>query len=189
LYAKLTGVSPEWEDAWFRLGYLRFQRADYRGAIEAFEECIARRGKWSEAMLNLALSHWKLGAKDNAKQVFENLLAVEPESVDALRGLSALAVERHEYQQALEFQSRLIDLGERSPELFYNTGLLLQRSGHVEDAIRLYREALAERPNFAEALLNLGHALKAHGQTDEARQYWRQALDAKPELAHGYFEG
>ncbi len=92
-------------------------------------------------------------------------------------------------RQALQLQARLIDLGERTPELFYNTGLLLQRSGHVEDAIKLYREALVERPNFAEALLNLGHALKSHGETDEARQYWRQALEAKPELARGYFEG
>jgi protein O-GlcNAc transferase len=108
--------------------------------------------------------------------------------VDALRGLAALAVERSDYDQALDFQARLIDLGERSPELFYNTGLLLQKSGQIEDAIRLYKEALAERPNFAEALLNLGHALKSKGQQDEARGYWRQALDAKPELAQGYFE-
>ena len=71
---------------------------------------------------------------------------------------------------------------------FYNTGLLLHKSGQTEDAIRLYQEALAERPNFAEALLNLGHAMKAQGQVDDARNYWRQALEHKPELATGYFE-
>ena len=58
----------------------------------------------------------------------------------------------------------------------------------MEDAIRLYQEALAERPNFAEALLNLGHALKSQGNLDEARNCWRQALEQKPELATGYFE-
>ncbi len=72
--------------------------------------------------------------------------------------------------------------------MFYNTGLLLQKSGQVEDAVRLYQEALAERPNFAEALLNLGHALKAQGNLEEARTCWRQALEQKPELATGYFE-
>ena len=55
-------------------------------------------------------------------------------------------------------------------------------------AIRLYREAISQRPNFAEALLNLGHALKSQGQADEARTCWKQALDVKPELAQGYFE-
>jgi len=54
--------------------------------------------------------------------------------------------------------------------------------------VRLYNEALSERPNFPEALLNLGHALKAQGHEDEARKYWRQALEARPELAQGYFD-
>ena len=85
-------------------------------------------------------------------------------------------------------QVKLIEVGERTPELFYNTGLLLQRSGHMEDAIRLYQEALAEKPEFPEALLNLGHALKAQGSPDEARNFWRQALEQKPELAAGYFD-
>ena len=59
----------------------------------------------------------------------------------------------------------------------------------MDDAIKLYHEALTERPNFAEALLNLGHALKAKGSVEEARNYWRQALENKPELAAGYFQG
>jgi tetratricopeptide (TPR) repeat protein len=82
----------------------------------------------------------------------------------------------------------LIDVGERSPEVFYNTGLLLQKSGQLDDAIRLYQEAINERPQFAEALLNLGHALKAQGRNEEAKSYWRQAINVKPELAKGYFE-
>jgi tetratricopeptide (TPR) repeat protein len=138
--------------------------------------------------MNLAIACWKGGNFDSARRVFEEVLAAKPDSIDAVRGLAALAIEREDHAQALELQAKLIDLGERSPELFYNTGLLLQKSGQYEDAIRLYREALNERPNFAEALLNLGHALKAQGRQDEARFYWREALEAKPELAQGYFD-
>ena len=128
------------------------------------------------------------GSLDAATHTFNRLLTIEADSVDALRGLAAIAVEQEDFGQALDYQARLIDLGERSPELFYNTGLLLQKSGQLDDAIRLYYEALAEKPAFAEALLNLGHALKAQGRTEEAKSYWRQAIDAKPELATGYFE-
>jgi tetratricopeptide (TPR) repeat protein len=138
--------------------------------------------------LNLGLAHWKLGDHDEAAKAFQSVLDTEPSSIDALRGLAAMAVEREELDKALDLQAKLIESGERTPELFYNTGLLLQKSGQLEDAIRLYHEALAERPNFAEALLNLGHALKAKGEVDEARNCWRQALEQKPELAAGYFE-
>ena len=94
-------------------------------------------------------------------------------ALEALRGLAVLAIQRQDFEQAFELQSRLIELGQRSPELFYNTGLLLQKSGHYEDAVKHYRQALHEKPNIAEALLNLGHALKALGQEDEARSCWR----------------
>ena len=47
----------------------------------------------------------------------------------------ALAVEREDLDKALDLQAKLIEAGERTPELFYNTGLLLQKSGQTEDAI------------------------------------------------------
>ena len=121
------------------------------------------------------------------ENLLRKALAVDGKSVDALRGLAALAMERQDLEQAYELQSKLIGLGQRGPELFYNTGLLLQKSGHLEDAVKLYRQALNEKPNIAEALLNLGHALKALGQDDEARTCWRKALESNPELASSYF--
>jgi tetratricopeptide (TPR) repeat protein len=120
-------------------------------------------------------------------KAFEAVLALNPDSVDALRALAALSVERNDFEQALRYQGRLIDKGERSPELFYNTGLLLHQSGQLDDAERLYREALSERSEFPEALLNLGHVLKSQGKQDEARNCWRQAVEQKPDFAQNYF--
>ena len=78
-------------------------------------------------------------------------------------------------------------MGERGAELFYNTGLLLHKQGHYEDAARLYQEAINERAEFAEAFLNLGHAMMSQGNEAEAKSCWKLALEAKPELATGYF--
>ena len=150
--------------------------------------CAASRSPWPEVQLNLGLAYWNIGDQEGAAKAFEGVLESDPHSIDALRGLAALAVEREELDKALDLQAKLIEAGERTPELFYNTGLLLQKAGQTDDAIRLYQEALAERPNFAEALLNLGHALKSKGDVDQARNYWKQALEQKPELAAGYFE-
>ncbi len=133
------------------------------------------------------MAYKQLGDQAKAIEHFEAGQALQPESIEALRGLAALAIERQDFPKALNLQGKLIDLGERSPELFYNTGLLLQKQGQVDDAVSLYREALGLRPNFPEALLNLGHALKSQGRAEEARTCWKQALEMKPELAHGYF--
>jgi tetratricopeptide (TPR) repeat protein len=79
-------------------------------------------------------------------------------------------------------------MGERSPELFYNAGLICQKRGQMTEAARHYEQALTQQPAFAEALLNLGHARKAMGDEEAARACWRKAVEAKPELAESYFE-
>jgi len=150
--------------------------------------CVRQRDRWPEAQVNLGLSLWRSGDRQGAATAFNAALAIDADNKDAIRGLAALAIEGENEQKALEYQTSLIDQGDRSPELFYNTGLILQKSGQLDDAVRLYREALALRPDFAEALLNLGHALKALGHADEARLCWSQAITAKPQLAAGYFD-
>jgi hypothetical protein len=71
----------------------------------------------------------EVGDRDRARLAFEEVVAAHPDSIDALRGLAALALECEDNRSALDFHSRLIALGEHGPELFYNTGLLLQKSG------------------------------------------------------------
>ncbi len=45
LYVKLLSRNPEWEDAWFRLGYLRLQRADHRGRGGSVPERACANGR------------------------------------------------------------------------------------------------------------------------------------------------
>jgi tetratricopeptide (TPR) repeat protein len=138
--------------------------------------------------LNAAIAHWKLGDLDRAWDGFEKTVALKSDWDPALRGLAGIAVERNALSQALELHSKLIAMGERTSELLYNTGLLLQKSGQDEKAVPLYEEALVCSPDFPEALLNLGIALQALGREPEARVHWRKAIEANPELAHGYFQ-
>ena len=71
--------------------------------------------------------------------------------------------------------------------MLYNAGLMHEKAGQPEKAVRLYREALAQQPDMPEALLNLGRILESAGKSDEARACWSKALEAEPALAQGYF--
>jgi tetratricopeptide (TPR) repeat protein len=188
LYARVAAHRGDSaEDASFRVGYLRLQKGDLRGAVEAFSACLRRRPQWTAAGVNLAIAHWRAGDKDAAVRAFEDVLTTDAGAVEAIRGLAALAIEREDFERALDLQARLITLGENNPELLYNTGLLLHRTGQFDDAIQLYTQALEQRADFAEAYLNLGHAWKAKGNIETARECWNKALSMKPELARDYF--
>jgi tetratricopeptide (TPR) repeat protein len=187
LYAKLVAKNPTLENAWFRLGYLQLQRGNNTGSIGAFEACLLKQADWPEAEINLSMAHSNAGDFDQADAVLRKLLARHPDSVEALKGLAAIALKRDDREKGLKYHRRLIDAGVATSEVLYNTGLLSQQLNNPEDAARFYRLALEARPDFAEAKLNLGHALESLGKKDEARACWVQALEVKPELARGYF--
>ena len=115
-YRQVLERAPKEEEARFRLGYLRLQREDYRGAAEAFEGCLKYRPHWPEAQANLALAYSGMGEREHAERLYEKMLEADPKSVDALRGMAALAIQAPISNTALELHTRLIELGERSGE-------------------------------------------------------------------------
>jgi tetratricopeptide (TPR) repeat protein len=141
-----------------------------------------------EALLNLGLACWKFEDLDAATETFNRVFAIQPKNIDALRALTAIAIERKDHKRAWELHQKLSAQGERSVELSYNLGLLLQSAGENKLAAECYQAAIEKKPDFPEALLNLGHALKAVGKEDEAKRVWSKAVDADPALAGKYFQ-
>ena len=187
-YKQVLERAPKEEEARFRLGYLRLQREDYRGAAEAFEGCLKYRPAWPEAHANLALAYSGLGERDHAERLYEKMLEADPKIAwTRCAAWRRCRIQASDFDTALEFHVRLIDLGERSPEVLYNAGLMYEKAGQLDKAVRLYRDALAQQPDMPEALLNLGRILESTGKSEEARACWSKALEAEPALAQGYF--
>ena len=57
--------------------------------------------------------------------------------------------------------------------------------GKLEEAVAIYRKALAIKPDYAEAHNNLGNALKELGRLDEAVASYRKALAMQARLPRG----
>jgi tetratricopeptide (TPR) repeat protein len=178
---------PERKQVWFRLGYLQWLRENADGAVESFARALQLKPAWPEAEINLALACHRAGQYDRAESVLLGLLDREPENVEALKGLATVALAQNRLERSLELHEKLLQLTGTSADICYNCGVLAQNLNRMERAAQYYRDAIAARPGFPEALLNLGHALKALGQEDEARNVWIPALQQRPEFALGYF--
>lgn len=68
-----------------------------------------------------------------------------------------------------------------------NIATELQAQGKLDEAIALYRAALARDPADALTYSNLGTALKAKGQLSEATAQYRRALDLAPDDADNHY--
>lgn len=162
-------------EAWFLVGMQRLAAGDAAGSVDALTRALRIRPDWLEASLNAGIANWQAGQRDAAVACFRQVLRRDPDSRVALQCLAALAVEAGDLDLALDCHARLSQAGEASPEFFYNTALLLHRTGQLEDAEVLYRRVLEARPDFREALLNLGHVLASRGDESGARDCWKVA--------------
>jgi len=61
-------------------------------------------------------------------------------------------------------------------------GLIAERNGNFDDAVRDYSQAMAAEPTEVGFLL-LAHALQQEGRTDEARKAFEKAGRFSPSLA------
>ena len=68
----------------------------------------------------------------------------------------------------------------------HNMGEAYRTAGKLEDAIACYRQALALKPDYAEAHTNLGIALWDQGKVAEAIACYCQALALKPNLVEAH---
>jgi tetratricopeptide (TPR) repeat protein len=191
-YQRLVAVRPDWEDAAFRLGYMQLRQNKHAAAAASFELCVRHRADWPEALMNLGLAHWQSGNLPAATEAYRKVLALNaahPNTahVEALRALTAIAIDGGNANEARSLYQQFAAAGGHSPELAFNLGLLLQSSGDPGAAVESYKAAVDAKPDFADALLNLGHALHSAGQIEEARRAWSKAVEAAPAVAASYF--
>ena len=186
LYARLVEHYPDAQEAWFRLGYVRLLLGDLAASIKTLQACLALPKKCPEALLNIGIAYWKMRNIEMAKETFRQAIGAGGRSIEGLRCLAAIALQQQDYEQALTLHKQLLELDEPTSDLLYNLALVFQKRGRAADAVRYYRQALAVRADFPQALLNLGHALMTLGKHEEAQAAWQSALGGSAELAEQF---
>src|SRR5947209_8696180 len=96
-----------------------------------------------------------------------------------IRGVALNGLGNH--AQAVPFLARALRLGAPTPEVQKAYGDSLAALGRDADAEKAYREALAQRPKYGEALVGLASLLGRQGRRDGATEVLNQARAAAPQ--------
>ena len=156
--------------------------------IRAF---LLRNGDHIEAMRLLARIGADLNVHDDAEILLAAVLERAPEHAAARQEYASVLIARHRYPQARTELERLLamDPGNRVYRTLYAG--VVAGLGDQADAIRRYRELLAEAPaagaEAAELHLSAGHALKTLGRRAEGIDEYRAAYLARPDFGDAYW--
>jgi tetratricopeptide (TPR) repeat protein len=198
--------SPEDFESNLYLGLLLADRAPAEAAA-CLERATAARPDRPEAAYALASLRLAAGRPDEARALLEEVLSRAPAFSEAHALLASVydaqdrkadadrerQAVRDRRPSAGEGQTPVVD----GPDAGRGPGagrfdVLAQQAGaaregsHLDDAVRLYRQALTLRPSWEEGLWYLGTLQFDLGQMSEARESFQKLVNLKPEGGAGW---
>ena len=141
----------------------------------------------AHALLEDAFAHHRAGRLDQAEALYRDVLLHDPDNLNALQLLGAIASDTLRHQDAVVWLDRaavtLLARGTASAQhaaLYYNWGNALIAVGRTAEAIEAYRAGLALDPAMPELWARLAAALVQAGDPTGAAAAYEAALKLKP---------
>jgi predicted O-linked N-acetylglucosamine transferase (SPINDLY family) len=130
-------------------------------------------------LLEQAIGHYRAGRWTPAEALCREVLADDPNNLEALESLAAILLRSGAAAESLELFDRAIALHPNAAN-FARKGMALAAMGRFADAVDACRQAAALAPASPEIHTNLGNALQLAGRVDEAIAAYQRALSLRP---------
>jgi len=134
-------------------------------------------------LLRAALRHHDAGELTEAESLYRQLLAADPDSIDALHFLGVIAHQRGDHAHAVELISAALAHYDANASAHNNLGCALRAQGRLAEAAASFQKALELTPNYFDAHVNLGRTHQAQGNLPGAASSFRAALQLRPASA------
>ena len=125
-----------------------------------------------------ALSIWKQGGLHRAIEIYEALLN-DKESVLIYETLGYLLICAKNYKKALEFNTAAFEKYNTNERIKCNLATSYYGAGYEKEAVKLYKELIADYAGFPEPYYYYGLILQGREKYKGAVKYFRQALEQK----------
>jgi protein O-GlcNAc transferase len=138
--------------------------------------------------LESALRHHQTGDLTRAESIYKQILATDPNNVDALHLLGVIAHQSGNTNLAIKLLKRAVSHDSNQPAFYNDLGNALQLQKNFAGAVENYEKALKLKPQFIEAAMNLGNLHRQSGNFKEAIALYRQAIKADPQNVEASYQ-
>jgi tetratricopeptide (TPR) repeat protein len=147
---------------------------------------LIKENETPQRMLGHALQLHQNARFEEAAQLYQRILGINPRHPDCLHLLGMIAYQEGNLESAAEMMREAIAINAGGTTYYSNLGTVLQAQGKLEEAEILYRHSLTLKPDLAEVHVNLGNLLLARGNLDGSVACYERALTLKPTCAETY---
>jgi tetratricopeptide (TPR) repeat protein len=186
LLRKLIADNPGDGEAHLMLGSVLEEDGARAEAIAELNEAARLLPKSVDAQYGLGEAYNKFGDHKAAREPLLKAVALDPNFAPARVDLGLVFVEASDFETAAVHLDRALELLGRTPDAAYPHYLrakVCTAHSEVDGAVAHLTEAVALRPDFAEAWSDLGEARKALGDDPGAVKALERAVALAPEDA------
>jgi len=158
----------------FNEGVAASAAGNFDEAIAKFNEALKTNPQCADCYYNIGVANIGKKDYDKAEEAYKKAVEVKP-SADAYYGLASIYTTQRKFDLAQEASKKAAELtattpgGAVSPDAAYNQGVVLWNAGKIPEAKAAFEQAIAAKPDHAEAHYQLGMALVNEGNLKGAR--------------------
>jgi len=182
----LLKTDPKSADLLLRLAETQRRKGDVNAAIETFRLASQAAPADTRPLLQLGLLMDGTGRRDQAKPIYEQILKIQPDHPIALNNLAFIkAEEGQDLDEALTMAQRARQGMPNSPDVMDTLGWIYLKKNLSDDAIRTFKELVANSPNSASYHYHYGMALLQKGDKPSAKRELETAIRFNPSKDDG----
>lgn len=140
----------------------------------------------AEQIFTQAMQLHQRGQLAEAERLYRDVLAVEPNHIDAMHLIGLVALQGGRNDVAVEYIGKAIAFSDRVPDFHFNIAEAYRRLGRSDDALRHFATAAEIDPSFADAHQNLGGLMLTRGEIDAAIGEFQTVLALQPGRPDGH---
>lgn len=157
---------------------LYMQQGNYALALPDMKSALAMDSSRADFFITLADLYFALGKSGNAKAALEKCISIDSVSKEAYLKLAELYLYVSDYRRSLEYLSHASGADVHEPKIYFMRGINYKLMGDTAAAVKNFRKAIEENPEYYEAFMQLGILYSA--RSDKlAVQYFNTAVRLK----------
>src|SRR6185503_19022629 len=135
------------------------------------------------ALMQTVAGALQAGDEGTAENALRQIVAENPRHADAWHMLAGLIIRAGRGGEAIESALRAHELDRRNSAYLNTLGIAYAEAQQLNDAVRVFKRSLKERPGRADSHYNLGKAHARLGELAEAERCYLRAGQLDPERA------
>lgn len=136
--------------------------------------------------LQQGLALHQQGFLKEAKAVYEQIIATDPEHFDALQLTGAIALQHKKYEDCVKLLSKAVRVKKNYAPAYFNLGIALHELKQFDQAVHNYHQAIRLDNQYTKAFNGLGCALKELKQYQTAIENFNKVINLNPKHAEAY---